>query len=149
MKLELKKTSLFPVTIFEAQDFFVRPRSSAPPRTLQRVRKVRYDDGMAEKDKPISHLTVKTNNLPQHLHVFLVERFHVVILGLQTNHVLLVENAFDGCGLTVDERHDDLAFIRGILLAHYDVVAVEDADVYHAVAVDVQHEKIIIRANEA
>src|SRR3954452_22448145 len=70
------------------------------------------------------HAPEQADHTPEDLHVLRADRLHRLVLGLQSDVVVLAEEALDG-RLLPHERDDDVAVGRGLLRADHDVVALE------------------------
>ena len=82
------------------------------------------------------HLTVDTNDLSQNSHVLFIKRFHRIIFRLQANAVLFAEKALYGRRIIIDKSNHDIIVISCVLLPHENVIAIKDAGVDHALALD-------------
>src|SRR4051794_25898055 len=108
---------------------------------------------------PAVPLHVRSCDPPEHadhaagdFDVGTADRLEAFVLRLEADVVALAEVALDrGLGLGVvlaDDRDDDVAIVGGVLLAHDDRVAVEDARVLHRVTANLEDEVAGVTARE-
>lgn len=68
---------------------------------------------------------------------------HGVVLGLESDVIVLFVEGLDRCGI-INECNNHFTVLRGTLLTDDDAVAAEDTGIYHGIPLDIEHEGLAL-----
>ena len=88
-------------------------------------------------------MTIEADDFAENLAVTRINRFVFIIFRLESNGVLFAEISLYR-RFVIDEGDDDFAVFCRVLMANDELVAFEDAGIFHAVPLDDEHEAVVI-----
>ena len=94
------------------------------------------------------HMPYQADNDALDFQVLYINRFIFRVGGLEADTFRFAVNAFQRSFAGIQECDDNVAVPGGVATLAYNVIAVADIVLYHAVAADGQHERIAVRRKD-